>query len=60
MPAFDECRLSKPTALVSGHRNKAEKVAAAYGIDLKNISSCDDYDRLKDNSAVDARTALLQ
>jgi predicted dehydrogenase len=59
MPAFDQCRLSKPTALVSGHRDKAEKVAAAYGIDPKNIYSYDDYDRLKENAAVDAIYIVL-
>lgn len=59
MPAFDECTLSRSTALVSGHRDKAEKVAAAYGIDSKHIYNYDDYDRLKDDDVVDAIYIVL-
>src|SRR6056297_2800184 len=32
MPAFGLCKLSEPTALVSGHPDKAKTVAEAYGI----------------------------
>ena len=59
MPAFDECSLSRPTALVSGHRDKAEKVAKACGIDPQHIYSYDDYDRLKDDDAIDAVYIVL-
>src|SRR5690606_6237617 len=53
MPAFGQCRLSRPAALVSGHSDKALKVAAVYGIDPKNIYNYDSYDRLADNPDVD-------
>jgi predicted dehydrogenase len=54
LPAFAEAEKSAAVALVSGHREKAEKVAAHYGIDPKNIYSYDNYDSIKDNQAVDA------
>src|SRR3954468_13950490 len=53
MTAFHEARLSKPTALVSGHPEKAKRVADAYGVDPKNIYSYDNFDSIKDNPAVD-------
>jgi predicted dehydrogenase len=59
MPAFDLCKLSRPTALVSGHPEKAGKVAQAYGIDSKNIYSYDNYDELRNNSAVDVINIIL-
>jgi hypothetical protein len=59
MPAFGQCRLSRPTALVSGHRDKAEKVARAYGVDPKNIYNYDNYDKLRDNADVQAIYIIL-
>jgi len=59
MPAFDECKISQPVALVSGHRDKAEKVAQTYGIDAKNIYSYENYDDLKSNPAVQAIYIIL-
>jgi predicted dehydrogenase len=59
MPAFGECRLSRPTALVSGHRDKAEQVARAYGVDPKNIYNYDNYDKLRDNADVQAIYIIL-
>ena len=32
MPAFAQCRYAAPVALVSGHPDKARRVAAAYGL----------------------------
>jgi predicted dehydrogenase len=52
MPAFDICASATPVALVSGHRDKAEKVAAHYGIDPKNIYNYDNFDLIKDNPQV--------
>src|SRR5438105_2399446 len=37
LPAFRQCRLSEPVALVSGHPDKAKTVAAAYGISPDSI-----------------------
>ena len=45
---------SKVTALVSGHREKAERIAAEYGVPLENIYSYEEFDRISKNSAVDA------
>ena len=33
MPAFGQAKMAPPVALVSGHEDKAKKVAAAYGVD---------------------------
>lgn len=59
MPAFGECRLSRPAALVSGHPDKARKVAETYGIDPANIYDYDNYDRLADNPLVDIVYIIL-
>ena len=59
MPAFGQCQLSRPTALVSGHSDKARHVAEAYGLDLTNIYSYDSFDRLADNPAVDIVYIIL-
>lgn len=59
MPAFGRCRRSKPVALVSGHPDKAKKVAAAYGLDPKNVYDYKNYDALKDNPAVDVIYIIL-
>jgi predicted dehydrogenase len=59
MPAFDECKLSRPVALVSGHPDKAEKVAQAYGIKTDHIYNYDNYDELKKNDDVDAIYIIL-
>jgi predicted dehydrogenase len=39
---------------VSGHREKAEKIAAQYGIPAGSIYSYDDMDRMRENKAIDA------
>jgi predicted dehydrogenase len=54
MPALKTTRYSKLTALVSGHRDKAEKMAAEYGLASKNIYSYDNYDAIADNKDIDA------
>ena len=45
---------SKITALVSGHRDKAERIAAQYGVPHDSIYSYEDFDRIAANPAVDA------
>ncbi len=42
------------TALVSGDRAKAERIAAEYGVPASSIYSYEDFDRIRDNKAVDA------
>jgi predicted dehydrogenase len=59
MPAFGDCQISKPTALVSGHPDKAEKVAKAYGIKTSSIYNYENYDKLADNPDVQAIYIVL-
>src|SRR3977135_3982329 len=53
LPAFSKCEKSKVVALVSGHRDKAEKLALRYGVDAKDIYNYQNYDSIKDNPEVD-------
>lgn len=50
---------SKVAALVSGHRDKAERIAAQYGVPLDSIYSYEDFDRIAANHAVDAVIVCL-
>ena len=59
MPAFAECKYAKPTALVSGHLDKARKVAEAYGIDANSIYNYETYDQLADHAEVDVIYIIL-
>src|SRR6266566_7742197 len=54
MPALKSSKLGRVTALVSGHRDKAEKMAAEYGVPAKNIYSYDNYDSIAGNKDIDA------
>ena len=45
---------SKITALVSGHRDKALRIAAQYGVPESSIYSYEDFDSIASNKAVDA------
>ncbi len=53
LPAFAKCEKSKVTALVSGHPDKANKLAQRYGVNPKNIYNYQNYDSIKDNPEVD-------
>jgi len=53
LPAFSKCEQSRVVALVSGHPDKAAKLAARYDVDPKNIYNYQNYDTLRDNPAVD-------
>jgi predicted dehydrogenase len=53
LPAFAMCETSKPVALVSGHPDKANKLALRYGINPKNIYNYQNYDSIRDNPEVD-------
>lgn len=59
LPAFGECKYSKPVALVSGDAAKAQKVARQYGIDPKAIYNYQNYDDIKDNPAIQAVYIVL-
>jgi predicted dehydrogenase len=54
MPGSRNTSNSQITALVSGHRDKAEKIAAEYGIPTSSIYSYENFDRIAENKAVDA------
>ena len=53
LPAFSQCEKSKVVALVSGHPDKANKLALRYGVNAKNIYNYQNYDSIKDNPEVD-------
>jgi predicted dehydrogenase len=54
MPAARNSSNSRITALVSGHRDKAERIAAEYGIPPGSIYSYENFDRIAENKQVDA------
>ena len=53
-PSLKTSKLARVTALVSGHRDKAEKMAAEYGIPARNIYSYENYDAIAENKDIDA------
>lgn len=53
LPAFARCEKSKVTAFVSGHADKANKLALRYGVNPKNIYNYQNYDSIKNNPEVD-------
>jgi predicted dehydrogenase len=59
MPAFAQCKLTKPTALVSGDAAKANQIAEQYGIKPQNIYNYQNYDNLRNNPDVDVIYIVL-
>jgi predicted dehydrogenase len=59
MPAFGGCKLAKPVALVSGHPDKARRVALAYGIAADAIYNYENYDKLAEDKRVDVIYIVL-
>jgi glucose-fructose oxidoreductase len=59
LPAFAKCETSKVTALVSGSPEKAQKLAARYGVAGKNIYSYANYDAMRDNPDIDIVYVVL-
>ena len=53
LPAFAESEKSKLTAFVSGHPDKAHKLALRYGVAEKNIYNYENYDTIRDNPDID-------
>jgi predicted dehydrogenase len=53
LPAFAKCEKSKVVAMVSGHPDKANKLALRYGVSPKNIYNYQNYDTIRDNPEVD-------
>ena len=54
MPAVKLGHTGRITALVSGHRDKAEKQAAMYGVPSSAIYSYENYDAIAENKDIDA------
>jgi len=59
LPAFAKCEKSRVVALVSGHPDKANKLALRYGVNPKNIYNYQNYDSIKDNPEVDVIYVVL-
>lgn len=59
MPAMKNSQKGQITAVVSGHREKAEKIAAEYNIPVKNIYDYKNYDDIAHNSDIDAMYIAL-
>lgn len=59
LPAFAKCEKSKVVAFVSGHPDKASKLALRYGVDFKNIYNYENYDSIKNNPEVDVIYVVL-
>src|SRR5438093_797916 len=59
LPAFAKCEKSKVVAFVSGHPDKANKLALRYGVSSKNIYNYENYDSIKDNPEIDVIYIVL-
>jgi glucose-fructose oxidoreductase len=59
MDAFATARRAKVTALVSGNREKALRVAAQYGVPERGIYDYTNFDRIADNPDVDVVYIIL-
>jgi len=59
LPAFAKCEKSRVVALVSGHPDKANKLALRYGVNAKNIYNYQNYDSIRDNAEVDVIYIVL-
>ncbi len=52
-------KYTRITGLVSGHRDKAERIAKLYGVPPNSIYSYDNYDAMASNKAIDAVIVCL-
>jgi predicted dehydrogenase len=59
LPAFAKCEKSKVVALVSGHPEKAKKLAERYDVSPKAIYNYQNYDSIRDNPEVDIIYVVL-
>lgn len=59
LPAFAESTQARPTALVSGSPEKMATVARQYGIPPESCYSYAEFDRIRDNAAVQAVYIVL-
>jgi len=54
VPAVRSTTTSQITGLVSGHREKAERIAAEYGVPASSIYNYENFDEIAHNPAIDA------
>ncbi len=54
MPGALDTTNSSITGLVSGHRDKAERIAAQYGVPAGSIYNYDNFDEIAHNPSIDA------
>src|SRR3954464_5176927 len=54
MPACKLSQYGQVTAFVSGHRDKADRYAAEYGVPAKNIYDYTNFDEIAKNADIDA------
>jgi predicted dehydrogenase len=59
MPAFPKAKHSQPVALVSGHPDKAKRVAEAYAIPNDSIYNYDNFDKLAEDKSVEVVYIVL-
>jgi predicted dehydrogenase len=59
LPAFARAEKSRVVALVSGHPEKARKLALRYGVAAKSVYDYSGYDALRDNPEVDVVYVVL-
>jgi predicted dehydrogenase len=59
LPAFAKSEKSKCVAFVSGHPDKARKLAARYGVAEKAIYDYQGYDAIKNNPEIDVVYVVL-
>ncbi len=59
LPAFARCTKSRVVALVSGHPDKANRLAQQYNVAVKNIYNYQNYDTIRDNPEVDIIYVIL-
>src|SRR6202162_3081484 len=59
LPGFAKCEKSKVVAFVSGHADKANKLALRYGVNPKNIYNYRNYDSIRDNPEVEVIYIVL-
>ena len=59
LPAFAKCEKSRVVAFVSGHPDKARKLALRYGVAEKAIYDYQGMDAIKNNPEIDAVYVVL-
>jgi len=59
LPGFAAAQHCKPTALVSGHPDKAKDLAKQFGVAEKSIYNYENFDTIKDNPDIDIVYVVL-